>query len=95
MVEKMPDRSVLFGDAVVEITDPLRVQPASADALVEFRYTDGILCLSFATYVIDGSGPPTLTVCSRLRIALPGAMHLRDALNSAIADIIPGKDKAN
>jgi hypothetical protein len=91
----MTGPSLQFGDIALEIKDPLSVQPVSADVLTETRVFSNVVCLSFANIVTDGDGQPEARISGRIRLTLPGAMDLRNALDRLLEDVMPGKEKGN
>jgi hypothetical protein len=88
-------RTLKFGDVVLEVADPANIQPVSADLFTECRNYNSVVCLSFASIAVDGSGPPAARITARLRLTLPGAADLRNALDNILKDAMPGKEKAN
>jgi hypothetical protein len=87
--------SIKLGSEVLEITDPLNIQPVSADLFTESRVYSNVVCLSFAAIIIDGDGKAEAHVNSRIRLTLPGAMDLRNALDELLKQTMPGKENAN
>jgi hypothetical protein len=68
-----------------------------ADFVTENRQNNGIVYLAFASAVVDGSNPPEMHICSRIRLNLSTAQGLRDALASMVEDALRRADqtKAN
>jgi|SRR5258707_7444877 hypothetical protein len=95
IVGGQPMPTIKFGNEILEITDPLNIEPVSADVLTEGRVYSNVVCLSFAALVMDGDGKAGAHVTSRIRLTLPGAMDLRNILNGLLDQSMPGKDKAN
>lgn len=91
----MANATMKFGDLVFEITDPANVQPVSADVSTELREINGIICISFGAIVTDGDAPPKVVVNSRLRFTLPAALDFRNALDHALKQSTPSKEKTN
>lgn len=87
--------SIKFADVVLEVVDPMNVQPVSADLYTEARNYNGVVCLSFAAIVADGDAQAIASVVSRIRLTLPGAMDLRNALDRLLKETMPGKENAN
>ena len=88
-------KTLRVGDKVLEITDPLNIQPASADVLTEYRLFSNLICVSFANIVTDGSANPEVRVSARIRLPLTAATDLRNVLDELLRDAMPGKNKAN
>jgi hypothetical protein len=88
-------KTLRVGDKVLEITDPLNIQPASADVLTEYRLFSNLICVSFANIVTDGSANPEVRVSARIRLPLTTATDLRNVLDELLRDAMPGKNKAN
>jgi hypothetical protein len=89
-------KTVKFGNAVLEITDPGNIQPVSADLPTECRVYNGIACLSFAHLITDGdNAKPEARISARIRLTLAGAQDLRNMLDGLLQQEMPGKEKAN
>ena len=67
------------------------------DFITESRQINGIVYLAFASAVLDGSNPPEMHICSRVRLSLSTAQGLRDALANMVKDALKPTDqpKAN
>ena len=68
-----------------------------ADFITESRQVNGIVYLAFASAVMDGANPPEMHICARVRLSLPTAQGLRDALAGMVNDALkrPHPPKAN
>ena len=55
-------KTLQIGNKVLEITDPLNIQPVSADVLTEHRLFSNLICVSFGNIVTDGTGGPEVRV---------------------------------
>lgn len=89
-------KTIKFGGTTLVVSDPLHVQPVSADLFVESRVFGGtVVCLSFAEIVTDGDAAPEARVNARIRLTLAGATDLRNALSGMLDDAMPGKERAN
>lgn len=91
----MTNPTIKFGEIALEVTDPTNVQPVSADVYTEGREMNGIVCLSFGAIIIDGDAQPRIVVNSRIRLTLPAALDLRNALTRLLEGSTPSKERAN
>jgi hypothetical protein len=64
-----------------------------ADFITESRQINGIVYLAFASAVVDGSNPPEIHICSRVRLSLSAAQGLRDALTEMIKGPLKRSDQ--
>jgi hypothetical protein len=88
-------KTIQFGSSTLKITDPHNVQPVSADLPTECRVYNGIVCISFAYIITDGSANPEAQIGARIRLSLAGAHDLRNMLDGLLQQEMPGKEKAN
>ena len=65
-----------------------------ADFITESRQIDGIVYLAFGSAVVDGSNPPEIHICSRVRLSLSTAQGLCNALAEMIKDPLKRPDQA-
>ena len=63
---------------------PSEVPVGYVDLILENRHHNGIVYLSMASIVIDGSNVPEIQIVSRLRMNLVVAQHVRDVLTDLI-----------
>lgn len=79
-VIKFPDGSS------VEIVDPDNIPPIYTDLLSEFREVDGVVYISFASFIIDGDGEAgrKARVISRIRISRERAATIYGLLGSIL-----------
>lgn len=89
------ERVVTIGQQSVRVTDPLNVMPVAADAISEFRLIDNVIHVSLGSYIWDGSGPPELRVCARLRLPLDVASTIQSFASKAIDDAKKAREAAN
>ncbi len=94
-----PIGSVKVGDTKLPVVDPHGVQVVTADLMIERRELHNICALSFATLVVtpNAEGPRTLeaVVCARLRLPLPVAIDLRNALDQMLKKAMPPKGETH
>jgi hypothetical protein len=72
----------------VDIADPDNIAPVYADLITEFREVDGIIYISFASFIIDGDGDggKKARVISRLRISRERAAIIYGLLGNTIGN---------
>jgi hypothetical protein len=94
-----PVGSIKVGDTKMPVVDPHGVQVVTADLIIERRELHGVCALSFATLVVtpNAEGPRTLeaVVCARLRLPLPVAINLRNALDQMLKQAMPPKGETH
>lgn len=93
--EPQSEKTIKFGEIVLQITDPHNIQPVSADLYTESRFYNGIICLSFAHIVADGSSAPEARISARIRLTVAGAADLRNALDNLLNPPQPPKGQVN
>jgi hypothetical protein len=74
-----------------------RVPVHFADFVTESRQANGIVYLAFASAVMDGTNPPEMQICARVRLTLPTAQGLREALGRMVDEALRSRQppKAN
>jgi hypothetical protein len=89
-------KTVSVGDQKWEIRDD-GVPVDFVDLITEGRHNNGIVYLSLATGIVDGSNEPIAQIASRLRMHLGTAQALHALLGAAIKDAMkaPAKGKTN
>ena len=84
----MPNSPVIkFPDgSSVEVVDPDNITPVYTDLLSEFREVDGVVYISFASFIIDGDGEAgkKARVVSRIRISRDKAASIYGMLGGML-----------
>ena len=72
---------------------PSEVPVGYVDLILENRHHNGIIYLSMASIIIDGSNIPEIQIVSRLRMNVVVAQHVRDVLTDIINVALKPADK--
>lgn len=81
------------GDTQLEIIDR-GIPIAVPNLFVEHRHSNGMIAISLATVIADGTNKPEAHVCTRLRMDLIFAQALRDQLDELITNSMTPLDKS-
>lgn len=90
-VIKFPDGSS------VEVVDPDNITPTYSDLVTEVREVDGVVYISFASFINDGDGDTgkKARVVSRLRMSRPRAETIYAILGNMFSEQQGTKDHMN
>jgi hypothetical protein len=87
--------TVQFGPDLLEISDPMLVQPVSAEVITELRFHNGVMAISFGTIVVDGAGQPEVRVCARLRLTNEVLSDVSAMIERHFQAVAAAKQQAN
>jgi hypothetical protein len=90
-------RIKLTDEITVDVIDPHNITPVSADLVTEMRVVDGVLYLSLANLIVDGSEPIVrkAQVCARLRISGNTMRFIQEALTAPQENANPSGQTIN
>lgn len=88
-------KTIALGANQIEITDPGQIQPVAADLMTEIRLHGTTVSVSFASYIVDGSGPPEARVCARLRLSLETISNFQQVLQQLLDEAGKARQSAN
>jgi len=88
-------RTILLGANHIEVTDPAHIQPVSADLITEIRLHGTTVSVSFASYIVDGGGPPEARVCARMRLSLETVSNFQQVLQQLLDESARARQSAN
>lgn len=88
-------KAVQIGQVAIPLHEPVHVDVAVADLIIEAREFSGTVALSFATTVIEGGAPVEARVCARLRLTMAGALDLRSMLDNILKTAMPPKGETH
>lgn len=91
----MPDVTVRIGETDIRVVDPDAIVPVIGEVITEMRIIDGILYLSLASHIFDGSGPPEARIVARLRLPMATVFNIRQGIDNILSDIEQAKKAAN
>lgn len=90
------EKFIRFGDLTIQVTEPLPIQPVTADAVCELRLVGSdTIALGLVTLIRDGDGPPEARVCARLRLPLTTLADIQRGAIRLIENQTKAKAAAN